>query len=742
MSAPKTTTLAKLLNQLACDQSDQTMQEAYDTLSLLTTTSIKRVLGTLLDPIAFPDLLTFAEGLRKAYQRVNKEKGTRKAEKLLGAIGLVCLMLELLIIAEQQSQGISPELSWPQTLLKEPAVLDWFKQIYAPDANLTTPQNSATKQQEETNLKLAKDYWQHIDFGSVELYRVGTTSFILRCRIDLLAREKIVLKCLLFPYTRIPVIAETTQNYALRYRMGSTPVVARVLSSTNKWVLMDLVEGSTLREYLQKRRNAEEQEPLLLRTDVLTSIGKPLLAILHDLSCAGLHHEDLTPSNIIVHEKPDGSVDQVTLIDLGRNYLYTRHVGLEASREALFVAPEIKADQHAENTSDLYSFGMILIELANPIGVQGGIIPESLYQHAPSLARFVEDLIDRRLEHRRLIFPIKDRKDPYADLSRLFEDLLKLLPSKDEMKPGKFSWVRTFRALFYPARQRKQAWDLWRMTRVPSAHPEIARHTGWLFTWLFFSMCNAWVIFTVSLLWGARDFGVNLFPTPVSVAQTLIPGCGGSCLPLLDNLQAPGYAFGIDNLPMRLIGFSIGLAQATYYPNILAGLTTRPMRGTLAWVTEVFLRLQALIALPLILVGNLHQPGWWLTLLILGLPVPALVNTLCYQLAARTLKRARRVFSTVPLGDDPSFSHFGSWGPMLFAYIGGLCGIWIGLHFGRLQDVWAYAGIIFVINVLSLCISKGIIQAPSVRGSLSRAFTLGERLEALSQQSRKNISKS
>jgi hypothetical protein len=67
---------------------------------------------------------------------------------------------------------------------------------------------------------------------------------------------------------------------------------------------------------------------------------------------------------------------------------------------------------------------------------------------------------------------------------------------------------------------------------------------------------------------------------------------------------------------------------------------------------------------------------------------------------------------------------------MLFVFIGVLLFVWTGLHFGILYDVWTYAGTIIVINVFTLCISKCIILGPGARGSLSRAFTIGERLEA------------
>jgi hypothetical protein len=30
---------------------------------------------------------------------------------------------------------------------------------------------------------------------------------------------------------------------------------------------------------------------------------------------------------------------------------------------------------------------------------------------------------------------------------------------------------------------------------------------------------------------GARDFGMNLFPTSLAIVQALLPGCGGTCVP-------------------------------------------------------------------------------------------------------------------------------------------------------------------------------------------------------------------
>lgn len=729
MPRQKTMTLAELLSQLARDQSDEVMRQAYSHLTLLTTSNIERVLGMLLDPMSFSDLETFAQGLKAAYGRVQQDNnGTGNLGPLLGTIGLVCFTLELLNKAKRQDQDVSStDLAWPQTLLEEPTVQHWFQQVYAPPRSLAARQNSPTPTPEEANLKLAGKHWQDLDFDHLELYRVGTTSFILRCTSSVLSGEKLILKCLLFPYTRIPEIVKATRNYALNYPAGNVPATTRVRSSTDKWILMDEVEGITLREFLQKRRDAEDQGSLLLRTDLLILIGRPLLTALHELSRAGFRHEDLTPSNIMIVNAHD-SIERIVLIDLGRNYLYTHDIGLEARREALFVAPEVKNGQNSEGTSDLYSFGMILIDLADPMGAYGETIPDNLYRYAPDLARFIEDVIDAKPERRRLLFPMKDKNDPYLNLGIIFTDVLKVLPSEREVKPGRFFWIEQLLALFYPSRRLAHARELWRITRSSSAHPEIARHTGRLYGWLLVSMVNTWLIFAVSLYLTGRDFGMNLLPTPISIAQTLLPGCGGTCVPFFDALH---YRFGIENLPTRLVSVTVGLMQA-FYPNLFAGLTARPIGGRFAFITEFFLRFVTLVAFPLVVAANFGPPDAWLLCLSIGLVTPALTQILCYQLAIRTLKKAQGVLSTVSslALDDNSLKNFGQWGISLLYYIIGLFILWIGLRVHFLHDIWAYTFIALMVNVL-FCVIKDVIKfAPGARGSLCRAFIAGERLEA------------
>ena len=82
------------------------------------------------------------------------------------------------------------------------------------------------------------------------------------------------------------------------------------------------------------------------------------------LAKSGRAHEDLTPSNIVLRNRLDGG-RSVVLIDLGRNYLYTRLIGVHGNVEAKFVAPEVRDDKASSN-ADIYSAGMLTAELLDP----------------------------------------------------------------------------------------------------------------------------------------------------------------------------------------------------------------------------------------------------------------------------------------------------------------------------------------------------------------------------------------
>jgi serine/threonine-protein kinase len=128
------------------------------------------------------------------------------------------------------------------------------------------------------------------------------------------------------------------------------------------YLVMEYVQGRTLRELLTQRRRLNPVEACAILEQMLAAI-----AAAHR---AGLVHRDVKPENVLVAEAPSGTslVDAVVKVaDFG----LARAV--EASAEdpeagqlmatVAYVAPELVAEGLADPRSDVYSAGVMLFEM-------------------------------------------------------------------------------------------------------------------------------------------------------------------------------------------------------------------------------------------------------------------------------------------------------------------------------------------------------------------------------------------
>jgi serine/threonine protein kinase len=711
--------------------------------SVLTPASIGRFLADLAaDPMSFEARYhcgkdEFADAVGAAYAAMKGVPGESRSThtRLRGALGFTLFTITALRSTTESEHDPAQDKAVRrlQDLLDDPPVQEIFAELYRPTGR-SRPGNGG---QAPTASDLARTYWKHLDLDSLRVHRVGTTSFILRCRVTILGGERLALKCVLFPYTQVPAIADATRKYADDYPSGKVPGTVAVHSSTDKWILMDFVSGPTLAEFLAGQGRAAPGTGPAIRTGLLASLGPQLFDVMYALHDAGYEHGDLTPSNIMVVTKPDmtkpdgrveaGTVERLVLIDLGRNHLFTRQTGMMERREAIFVAPEVKDDQPSD-TSDIYSLGMIMVELADATGALERIIPESLYRYAPDLARFIEDMIDANPENRLLIFTRGEHQDRYAGLRSAFDDELKILALDTRAAQPESAWLPTALDLLLPAsRQVAYRFQMWRKTR--SAHASIDKHSGYLLFWSVISTSAWWAIFSVSFLWGLRDFGVDAWSTPVTIVQKWL---GTSALPGVDDLRAANYQIQDwqVNLPASLLAFSIGLAGTKYYQNILSGLTARVMGGRKAFLTEVFMRYMSFAVLAPTIVGVLVQPRWWPWLAGIGYIPPTITSFLVYSLARRSLRQAKSL-STVRTSADPVLQAYGQWSSSMGFLVLALLGLAVGVRLHAVHDMWVYTASLCALNVVIMYGVKCVYFAPSVRGALTRAFIAGERWEAV-----------
>ncbi|MEQ4206549.1 hypothetical protein [Actinopolymorpha sp. B9G3] len=646
-----------------------------------------------------------------------------------------------------------------RALVCEPAVREALRTLYAPA---------------EGSDQAADREWENLDFSTLAFHRHGTTSFILTGTPVRRAHGQLrpfALKCIIHPFLRIPTLGRATEAYAETYALPNTEVdhLVWVWASTTSWILMDFVPGQTLAERLEAE--AEQRRPGVLdaffptdatgdgaapvhprlRLDLVERFGQELFLALAELERCGLHHCDLSPSNIIVVPDPNEDRETLKLIDLGVNYLYLHNMPGHVGVDAAYVAPEIrsgaadgKADAAGYLPSDLFSFGQLLILLGAGRLELDGTVPGIFYAEAPLIARFIEDLTDRDPGRRLLIFGTRGEESTsiYDDLRDYFgEELEAVWAERAEQGGARNSlWWHEIAGVFQPlsgalSRQRR----LWLVRRRQSLYRDPTRNmrVRWLLGWSTMSAACCAITSAVVLMWTLRGTGLDWDNQIIVVLQKLL-GTSSDELPLLDQLRADDYALprGVGSVWLGVLGLSFTLVGVKYYQSLFAGVTplvTGWRSGSLtvqAILAELAMRSWTVLPLVTILPPFLVQPRWWPLFVAAAMSLVTLANWASSQFARTALSRGREHgLSTVPRRVS-GIATYASWIPGNTFYALTLWIIAGLLVVGAARDTMVYiVGIAFV-NVVQLYVVKCGFQGPDIRAGLARACITAERLRS------------
>ncbi|GIM94511.1 Stk1 family PASTA domain-containing Ser/Thr kinase [Paractinoplanes toevensis] len=148
------------------------------------------------------------------------------------------------------------------------------------------------------------------------------------------------------------------------------------------YLVMEYVQGRTLRDVLSQRRRLNPTEACAILEQMLAAI-----AAAHR---AGLVHRDVKPENVLVAEAPSGGAGN--LVDA---VVKVADFGLARAVEAssvddsgqlmatvAYVAPELVTDGHADARTDVYSAGIVLYEmLSGQVPFDGDDPVEVAWQH-------------------------------------------------------------------------------------------------------------------------------------------------------------------------------------------------------------------------------------------------------------------------------------------------------------------------------------------------------------------------
>lgn len=567
-----------------------------------------------------------------------------------------------------------------------------------------------------------------IRLDPLELHRIGTTSFIVRCRAA--DQTDLAIKCIVPRYLAIRTIALATRNYqaemaTLRPLDVQTPRVYDYESE--QFIAMDFIEGKTLDEDSCARRGG------LGAPDLFTKTVEELCDGLRSLARHGRGHLDLSPHNVIVEKK----TRSLYLVDFGRNFLVDELLrgGAAYDRIAVYIAPELLRDpSKASYLCDCYSLGMVILDAASGGGLTRTNVAQrlmKLWHEAPGIAHIVERL-SAEDPNRRLAFleqpvttpaeayeAIRDQLSREIEIARVIakgatgEGGLRPLPLWQYLLAG----VSHVRALFGTADElRESAREAVVELNGSDREGERAKADGaefatlglWSALYLLVWICVFWpaVYLTVG------DINAH-FPSWLAALFARDP-------------QPPKHPVLLHNLPGRLVATSTALLAISYYINIFSTLDLRHFSqirsryGRLAWFTTRILPLVALGAQGYTVL--IDPRAWGYTAGIGGLLVS--VNNLEWKLL---VDRAQREATEDRIGTEfhAFVDGFDIWWRLMGLYSVGVLIVGLLVRYGVAHDELIFAIIIAGgINFLKLYLGNATRQAPWARTHIARTVTI------------------
>ncbi len=186
--------------------------------------------------------------------------------------------------------------------------------------------------------------------------------------------------------------------------------------SDSQYIVMELLEGITLKQYMQKKGALSWKEALHFATQISKALSHA--------HAKGIVHRDIKPQNIMVVK--DGSIK---VADFG-----IAHLQNESSAEARetmgsvhYISPEQAHGDPVDARADIYSLGIVMYEmLTGQLPYEGDTVESIAVQHLGSILTMPGDInpeIPLRLEEITLKAMSADINARYQSADELLDDL-------------------------------------------------------------------------------------------------------------------------------------------------------------------------------------------------------------------------------------------------------------------------------------------------------------------------------
>ncbi|WP_052459716.1 Stk1 family PASTA domain-containing Ser/Thr kinase [Tessaracoccus massiliensis] len=189
------------------------------------------------------------------------------------------------------------------------------------------------------------------------------------------------------------------------------------------YIIMELVEGITLREVLRGGRKLVPERALEFTAGVLDA-----LAYSHR---AGIIHRDIKPANVMMTSNGTVKVMDFGIARAVADTSATMTQTAAVVGTAQYLSPEQARGEKVDNRSDIYSVGCLLYELLTSQPLFKGDSPVSVaYQHVreqPVPPSQIDPEVTPEMDAIVLKSLAKDPRDRYQDASEFREDILRAM---------------------------------------------------------------------------------------------------------------------------------------------------------------------------------------------------------------------------------------------------------------------------------------------------------------------------
>jgi len=189
-----------------------------------------------------------------------------------------------------------------------------------------------------------------------ELVGVGGMANVYRCT-DTIDDREVAIKILKDEYLNNEEFIRRFKNESKAIAMLSHPNIVKVydvsFGDMIQYIVMEYIDGITLKEYIDRQGIIEWKDALHLATQILK-------ALQHAHEC-GIVHRDIKPQNIMLLQ--DGTI-KVTDFGIARfSDKATRTMTEQAIGSVHYIAPEQARGDVTDGKTDIYSVGVMLYEM-------------------------------------------------------------------------------------------------------------------------------------------------------------------------------------------------------------------------------------------------------------------------------------------------------------------------------------------------------------------------------------------